>query len=41
MGTAISLFQSLINFILVWLTNFAAKRIRGTGLLQEGCACCG
>lgn len=31
-GTAISLFQAVINFILVWLTNFAAKRIRGTGL---------
>lgn len=32
MGTAISLFQSVINFLLVWLTNLAAKRIRGTGL---------
>jgi len=32
MGTAINLFQAAINFTLVWLTNFAAKRIRGTGL---------
>jgi putative aldouronate transport system permease protein len=31
-GTAISLFQALINFALVWLTNFIAKRVRGTGL---------
>jgi putative aldouronate transport system permease protein len=31
-GTAISLFQAVINFFLVWLTNFIAKRVRGTGL---------
>jgi putative aldouronate transport system permease protein len=31
-GVAISLFQALVNFILVWLTNFIAKRVRGTGL---------
>ncbi len=31
-GTAISLFQAVINFTLVWATNFMAKRIRGTGL---------
>jgi putative aldouronate transport system permease protein len=31
-GTAISLFQSVINFTLVWLTNLIAKRVRGTGL---------
>jgi putative aldouronate transport system permease protein len=32
MGTAINLFQALINFVLVWLTNFIAKKVRGTGL---------
>ena len=32
LGTAISLFQAIINFTLVWFTNFAAKRIRGSGL---------
>ncbi len=32
MGTAINLFQALINFALVWITNFIAKRVRGTGL---------
>ena len=32
LGTAISLFQSLINFTLIWLTNFAAKKVRGYGL---------
>jgi putative aldouronate transport system permease protein len=32
LGTAISLFQAVINFILVWLTNFIVKRVRGTGL---------
>ena len=32
LGTAISLFQAVINFILVWLTNFVAKKVRGTGL---------
>jgi putative aldouronate transport system permease protein len=31
-GTAISLFQALINFVLVWVTNFVSKRVRGTGL---------
>jgi putative aldouronate transport system permease protein len=31
-GTAISLFQAVVNFGLVWLTNFIAKRVRGTGL---------
>jgi putative aldouronate transport system permease protein len=31
-GTAISLFQAVINFGLVWLTNFISKRVRGTGL---------
>lgn len=31
-GTAISLFQAVINFGLVWLTNYIAKRVRGTGL---------
>jgi putative aldouronate transport system permease protein len=31
-GTAISLFQAAINFVLVWLTNFISKRVRGTGL---------
>ena len=32
LGTAISMFQSVISFLLVWLTNFASKRVRGTGL---------
>lgn len=32
LGTAISLFQAVINFTLVWLTNFVAKKVRGTGL---------
>jgi putative aldouronate transport system permease protein len=32
LGTAINLFQGLINFVLVWVTNLASKRIRGTGL---------
>ena len=32
LGTAINLFQGVINFILVWTTNYLSKRIRGTGL---------
>jgi putative aldouronate transport system permease protein len=32
MGTAITLFQAVINFTIVWLTNLFAKRVRGTGL---------
>jgi putative aldouronate transport system permease protein len=31
-GTAISLFQAVINFALVWGTNFIARRTRGSGL---------
>lgn len=32
MGTAIGLFQGVVNFGLVWLTNLIAKKVRGTGL---------
>jgi putative aldouronate transport system permease protein len=31
-GTAISLFQAVINFALVWCTNLVAKKVRGAGL---------
>ena len=32
LGTAVNLFQGVVNFMLVWITNYASKRIRGTGL---------
>ena len=32
LSTAINLFQGLINFVLVWTTNYISKRVRGTAL---------
>jgi putative aldouronate transport system permease protein len=32
MGTAINLFQAVVNFSFVWVTNLLAKRVRGSGL---------